>query len=253
MILRILLSALCWFLCANGDPATDMVECLEGGSDVNTCTSQTIENFRPTVETGIPELNLPPLDPMFIDQVAFKFFNVTAEFLDTELKGFKNYKVTYSKVDGKERTWNLGINLPELSTTGSYQIYGTIPPNLDLGRSSGAERLQGKNVDLSIKMKLGTRSGEKLLITDFDMLLDLDDMQVELECLFPKNGKCCDQKYLRSCNATLAKVVLRFINKDGKKFLEEFQPEIAKKTGAILKDYLNKSLQNLDAKYIIEL
>ena len=72
-------------------------------------------------------------------------------------------------------------------------------------------RLQGKNVDLSIKMKLGTRSGEKLLITDFDMLLDLDDMQVELECLFPKNGKCCDQKYLRSCNATLAKVVIRYV------------------------------------------
>ena len=32
----------------------------------------------------------------------------------------------------------------------------------------------------------------------------------------------------------------RFINKDGKKFIEKFQPEISRKTGIILKDYLNK-------------
>jgi len=239
--------------CALADPASDLVECLDGGNDLNACTAQTLENFRPTMETGVPELNLQPLEPMVIDQIGFKFWNVTAEFLDTKLSGFKKFQMKYSKVDKQQRTWELGLHLPEMKTSGSYQLYGIIPPGLDLGRSSGDERLSAKSVDLVIEMKLGTRPGDKVLVTDFDMKLDLDDINLELECLFPKNGKCCPGKYLKSCTASLAKVVLRFINKDGKKFIEKFQPEIARKAGAILKDYLNKAVANLDAKYMIEL
>jgi len=234
------------------DPASDLVECLASGEELNACTEKTFENFRPTMETGVPELDLPPLDPMTLDKIDFKFWNVTAEFFNTKIKGFKNFKMRYSNVDRDKRTWNVGLILPLMRTLGSYQLHGTIPPNLDLGRSNGDERLEAKNVDLTIEMKLGTKSGDKILVTDFDLKLDLEDINLELECLFPKNGKCCPEKYLKSCNATLTKIVLRFINKDGKKFIEQFQPEIAKKAGIILKDYLNKAVGNLDAKYVID-
>ena len=70
-------------------------------------------------------------------------------------------------------------------------------------------RLIGKSVDLVIEIKLGPRFGDKILVTDFDMKLDLEDINLELECLFPKNGKCCPRKHLKSCNASLTKVVLR--------------------------------------------
>jgi hypothetical protein len=55
------------------------------------------------METGVPELDLPPLDPMSIDQIGFTFWNVTAEFLDTKLRGFKNFQLKYSKVDRQNR------------------------------------------------------------------------------------------------------------------------------------------------------
>ena len=38
------------------------------------------------------------------------------------------------------RTWNIGIQLPEFNANGVYALYGTIPPNLDLERSSGDGR-----------------------------------------------------------------------------------------------------------------
>eukprot|EP00092_Neocalanus_flemingeri_P106478 GFUD01136635.1.p1 GENE.GFUD01136635.1~~GFUD01136635.1.p1 ORF type:complete len:254 (-),score=52.36 GFUD01136635.1:52-813(-) len=243
------------FLVSNvlADPASDLVECLDRREELNACTEKTFENFRPTIDTGAPELDLPPLDPMSIDQIEFTFWNVTAKFSNTKLRGFKNFSLKYSKVDKQKRTWSVGISLPKMSTAGSYQLFGTIPPNLDLGHSTGDERLEGKAVDFTIEMKLGTRSGSKILVTDFNLKLDLDDINLELECLFPKNGKCCPRKFLKSCNAFLTKVVLRFINKDGKQFIEEFQPEISRKAGLILKDYLNKAIANLDAKYIIDL
>ena len=63
---------------------------------------RTLADFRPIMEIGVPQLDLPPLDPMTIDQIGFTFWNVTAEFLYTKLRGFKKFKLKYSKVDRQE-------------------------------------------------------------------------------------------------------------------------------------------------------
>ena len=46
--------------------------------------------------------------------------------------------------------------------------------------------MDGNNVDLTIVMNLGTRAGGKIEITNMDVNIDLNDMEAELECLFPK-------------------------------------------------------------------
>ena len=107
------------------------------------------------------------------------------------------------------RTWKFSITLPTFSANGNYALYGTIPPNLDLDRSEGAGRLSGKSAELTIDMDIGARSNGKLEITSFDLALELDDIKAELECLFPRNGRCCPRKFLKSCNTILAKTVLR--------------------------------------------
>ena len=117
-------------------------------------------------------------------------------------------------------------------------------------------RLSGNNAELIIDMGIGPKSDGKLEVTTFDFALELDTLKAELECLFPRNGRCCPRKYLKSCNTILAKTVLRyeegdsmdqinqilnsrFINSDGKKFIKNFQPEITKQLGPILKNYIN--------------
>ena len=95
-------------------------------------------------------------------------------------------------------------------------------------------------------------------VTDVLISVDLDKMTLEMECLFPRNGKCCPRKYLKSCNTILTKTILRysklsssaqrywtlcsfrFINRDGKRFIKDFQQEISAKVKHILLDHLNK-------------
>ena len=60
-------------------------------------------------------------------------------------------------------------------------------------------------------MDLGARDNGKLEIKKFDLSLELEDIQAELECLFPRNGRCCPKKYLKSCNTILTKTVLRWV------------------------------------------
>ena len=38
------------------------------------------------------------------------------------------------------RTWDVSLSLPRISTVGVYKMSGTIPPNLDLGFSTGDQR-----------------------------------------------------------------------------------------------------------------
>jgi len=233
------------------DPGKDLMACVDRGEDVNACAEQTIENFRETMESGVPEIQLPPLDPIHLDLIDFKFYNLTMDFMDLDLFGFKGFSLKSSKIDKKKRTWDIKLSLPKINAVGMYKLFGTIPPNLDLGFSTGDERFSADSVDAIAQLTLGP-NGNNIEVTDLQLSIELDDIHLELECLFPRNEKCCPKKYLKSCNSILAKTVLRFINKDGKNFVKEFQPEISKKIGFVLKDYFNKAIASTQASYLIE-
>ena len=55
------------------------------------------------METGIPELQVPPMDPIHIELIDFKFFNLTIEFIDVYMRGFKNFTLEKSSVDKEGR------------------------------------------------------------------------------------------------------------------------------------------------------
>ena len=61
--------------------------------------SRTLEDFKLTMDTGIPELGMPPLDPIHIDLIDFKFFNMTIDFVHIDMTGFKTFKLEKSSVD----------------------------------------------------------------------------------------------------------------------------------------------------------
>ena len=60
---------------------------------------RTLENFKLTMATGIPELGMPPLDPIHLELIDFKFFNMTIEFVDVDMEGFKTFTLEKSTVD----------------------------------------------------------------------------------------------------------------------------------------------------------
>jgi len=80
---------------------------------------------------------------------------------------------------------------------------------------------------VTTKITVGPR-GKFIQVTEMDVKIELEDINIQMECLFPRNGQCCEGKFLKSCNSVLSKTVHRFINKDGKKFTKQFQPEISK-------------------------
>ena len=84
---------------------------------------RTMEDFRDVMETGIEELDLPPLDPIYVEAINFRFFNLTIEILDVYMKGFRNFKLEKSNVDKDGRYFLLKEN----KTTGDLQDLGRVP------------------------------------------------------------------------------------------------------------------------------
>ena len=55
------------------------------------------------MDTGIEELQVPPLDPMFIKEIDYTFFNMTLKSIDLYMRGFKRFKLEKSEVNKEER------------------------------------------------------------------------------------------------------------------------------------------------------
>ena len=99
-----------------------------------------LEDFTSVLGTGVPELSMPPMDPMRVNHMEFNMFDATVEFDESSFSGFKNMIVESSRLDSDKKTWTVRIRLPKFAATTDYTLYGTLPPNLGLDRSSGPGR-----------------------------------------------------------------------------------------------------------------
>jgi len=229
------------------NPGEEFTECVKSGEDLNSCGRRILLHMRKFATTGIPELGLQPLDPFIIeDDLKFKVFDLTAVFYGTTVSGFKDVEVKSSIINKEKETWDIKFSLPKASFDATYELFGSIPPGIDLGTSKGPSKLDVKSTDLNVSLKF-SKQGKKLNLDDVKLDIDVEKFDLKLKCLFPKKGSCCPGNYLESCNPVLARTVLGFVNNDHKKTLKQFLPEITRVMRQMMDQNLNKLMQGVDA------
>merc|ERR1712130_688596 len=89
--------------------------CVNSGTNLDSCLLQLADKLRPYMKTGIPSLNIPKTDPMDIDRIAFQLKNplgvVTVKF-----------------------TLSMEIHVPKATARGLYHMQGVLGP-LELDES----------------------------------------------------------------------------------------------------------------------
>jgi len=235
------------------DPGREFADCVDGGIEDDTCARQIFEAIRPIMGTGIPNLKLPvlPMDPMYVDQIDFKFETVNIEFTGLDVRGLQQFVLKSTRLDKAARKWSVVLFVPRLEVAGKYRINGTL--GIDLGVSEGDETFNATDVTLTGVASLESKEDGKINLKSLDLQMEFTKIAIAMDCLFPKeDGSCCPRKWKKSCNPIFAKTIHKFINKDGKAFVAKFQPQISAKFGEIVLTFLNRGLQNLDASYMIE-
>jgi len=241
--------------CVLGDPAQDLMDCVDSTNDLDKCSEKILGNLKSVMGVGIPEAGLPPMDPLYIDQIEFKFGTVAVSFLDLDVRGIKEFALKKSHLDKAKKTWEVSLSVPELRVVGHYRLTGQL--FIDLGLSEGPETFNATGVDIQGVGRM-ERSGEKVTMEGMDLTMEMEGIRIAMDCLFPKESggdvSCCPGRWRSSCNPGLARTVHKFINNgnNGQKFVKEFQPQISDKIGRIIVAFINRALKNLKAKYVIE-
>lgn len=240
---------------SKGDPITELNQCLEKGQETKgDCLKILVLSLKDFMKTGIPEAGVAPLDPLKLDNVGFNLAGASIDFMNITLDGMSDHQVGGVSYNEASREMSLTLNVPKLNSAGRYSLTGKVL-NIDGLDSQGPYKNQYTGITTKASGKIVKR-GNNIEVGEMNIELDIDNINVHLECLFPKPGgpNCCEKdRKFKSCNPILAKTIHRTINTKTaggeSSILKRFQKEITGKVADVVRGILNSALSSVDSKY----
>lgn len=207
-------------------------------STLDRCLFGIVESLRPFMPTGVPENNIPILDPMDIDNLSLtQGGSVRTSFSSMKVKGLSNFKTLSVTADPQTRVLKLKLAIPELRIVGKYVADGRV-------------------VLLDVK---GTGTFWTVLgdiVVDSTSFLDLNNniLQVSSQNLDLTAGKIRMQlNNLFNGDPVLGMSINSFLNQNSQEVFAELKPEISRQVGRLVVQVMNDALAALPAdKFLIE-
>ncbi|XP_064107485.1 protein takeout-like [Macrobrachium nipponense] len=205
---------------------------------LNDCLKQTLEDLRPRLLTGIPELGLPQLEPMKIQNLVFRqgdgAVTVESTFTDVTVTGLSKFTTNLIDADPTTNTLQVGLNIPQLKIVGKYTLNGRVfilaingdgPFNALLNDV----KVTGHGNVGVVRSASGT---EHLRISGTRIDFAIDRLNIKLENLF--NG-----------DPILGQTVNHFLNQNSQEILKDLKPEVSRQLGVLVERVMNDALSQL--------
>merc|ERR1712002_1289974 len=230
------------------NPGDDLAACINDNGALDECLQQSVANMGDKYKRGVPELGLPSLDPMSMPKIE-----------DITSSGMSNINVTSVSYDKSTRLMTMRMIFRDTVMKGKYTVEV-------LGKSSGPYRSRLRNMVVNSVAELA-RKEDGVEVKDLAMEIDIGNIKVQMECLFPNEDKCADPEThpaetyetdccceknngrgeVKSCNPLLAKTTHKAMNRQGdNSMMARFSPQITGSVGDIVKDYLNVAFGHID-------
>lgn len=208
---------------------------------INDCARHSIEALRPTLIKGISELDVPGIDPFYIEQVipvTGGTSPIKATGRDIKVTGAGNFTLKSLDVDLDTFTIKARVRFPKLHFEGRYKIDTQI-----LVRINGEGTLTADAVkcdaDLVLRGQVTEHDGaEYINFTALDMDINIKDYKLRLEGLF--NG-----------DKVLGEAANEAINQNRGEFLRSSKPYIEKTVSDLLLELANKIVKDLTVAQLL--
>ncbi|CAL8071973.1 unnamed protein product [Orchesella dallaii] len=211
---------------------------------LNKCLQQVLKDLKPRLAEGVPEINLPAMEPLKLENVAFQQgsgpVRIVAEFTNVEVSGLSNFTQSDFWVDVPKKTLDFDLILPQLTLVGNYELSGNlffipIGGNGDFYLNLGGTRAKGVS-------KLGVFRNDtqaKVVVKKTDVSLEIETIKVHLTNLF--NG-----------DPLLGTVINTFLNENSQEVFEEIKPQIGTQVGELLSLLANRAMSALSTSQFDE-
>ncbi|XP_044752568.1 circadian clock-controlled protein daywake-like [Coccinella septempunctata] len=212
--------------------------CRRSDPEVAKCIRESIEFLRPQLKQGIPELNVPGIEPLFIKEVAIlrgQNNNFKAFLRNINVYGASNFEITKLKLNVDKFTYRVGVKIPSLMMNGDYDIDAKILVVPIKG--SGKFRANATNCEGQAILKADVKPDEngikRFKFTSFLFSINVGDYNIELDNLF--NG-----------DPTLSQAALDVLHQNKQEFIAASLPFINAKASEIFLEIANSITNTVD-------
>lgn len=212
-------------------------QCHEGDPQLIQCFIGALHHLRPYLATGIPEIELPSVEPFLMDELSLSLtsgpngYKVTLK--DIDVYGASNYTVETMKLAEGDKPFEARIRIPELRINAKYQSSGV----LIILPASGSGTFHGVFDDVTAivkgKVSSSNKDGLKYLHVE-SLVVDLDIRKVKMAV-----------KRIYNNNRILIEATNLFLRENGQEVIKAMSPQLTKKLANLFKSIANKLLTHV--------
>lgn len=200
--------------------------------EFNACLLQFWKDKNNEFINGIPELKIPPLDPMTIDNIQFNekasVVQVTATFSKVVVKGLRGLVPKSVNVDPATKTIKLALSIPALYVTGTYNIDGVIL--LLPVKGNGPFTLNLTNIEGEGVCHL-SREGDKVKLGALKITFKIGTIRVRLDSLVGE--------------PSVGEAINNMLNDNSQQIFDDIKPKIEQQLGERILDIVRDGFVNL--------
>lgn len=194
--------------------------CKKSDPNLSKCIINSIEHLRPKLAKGIPELNIPPMEPLPIGEIALKSgpeqTNIKANISNLKTYGASMFKILDLKPDAGKPRFLVQALVPTLYFEGDYDI----DMNFLLIKYKGKGPITGNFTDYKFNLLLNgnkVKRGNKTYVNFTTRLtLQIGKSLLHLGNLFGENA------------AVLGEATNQVISENVDVFVDEIRPALEK-------------------------
>ncbi|XP_043462755.1 circadian clock-controlled protein daywake-like [Leptopilina heterotoma] len=205
------------------------------------CVKKSVEALLPYMKTGVPEYNIPSLEPLFLKELsASQGTGLKIAAKNVKVFGASGFKIKKLKVDTNEFRIGVDLELPRLQIEGQYNINGRIL--LLPIHGVGPMRVNVTDVGAVVRIKTNlytnpTTGLDHIRISEFRLKVSISKGNIELDNLF-------------GGDPMLGEVVNNAINNNFESFIRELQPLIEKALSEALLEISNSIVRPFTFKQL---
>ncbi|XP_076317075.1 uncharacterized protein LOC143229113 isoform X2 [Tachypleus tridentatus] len=211
-----------------------------GDPDFEAYLREVLENFRNTMEYGIPPIGVPPLEPLTLRNIDINVkedvADVDLKFYELKIEGLSKFVVDKMESNLASYYADIGLSLPHLVVTGQYYLAGKVIGIFPL-KGEGDYQIIAEGIYIGGMGQL-VFNGQDLQFNELNLGLSWDELKVNLEN-FLGGGEW----------SKLIQVLLPAV---GKGVFDRFKPKVMELLNKALMNKVNEELRKPDVKEIIK-
>ncbi|CRK98545.1 CLUMA_CG011896, isoform A [Clunio marinus] len=213
-------------------------KCSRRDPQLNACLKNTFNHIKPYLVRGIPEIGVPPIEPLKLDNIGIENnagnIRIKGSFNNVVNVGASNFTIKEIRSDLKKLRLDLGLYFPKIKSKGRYEVNGQVLLLPIVSRGEFYAEFTDVNA-------IGKLHGKEV-IKDNETYMTVDKMVVD----FVMKGarfRVKDQSH-----QPLNDVINQFLNQNAHELVQEMRVPASQSLAKVLKKIIDGAFVNLPMK-----